>query len=443
MGEGSGADPRCAEQRFDAIVLGAGVSGLVAASVLARQGCGRVLVVDEYARLGGNHISWQAGPYTFDVGSLIFQDDSPFLRHFPELLPHYTPISPSWSRLNPQGRVTKYPISVRDDLLRAGPLEWAWIAGSIVFSRLFRRRLANAHDYAQYWIGRRFLQRSGLHQYMARFYGLPPEEIELGFAEKRMAWVRQRAELRDYVRRWLRPEPWEAIPSQPLARPPEGFDALYRRAAERLNGEGVSFQLGAKLRRLTRGAGGGFTLESDGGRFAAPRVISTIPIPRAQALAGLPPAQDLKSVTLMSLFFSFAGRRGFATSVLYNFSPTGAWKRLTMHSDFYGPREEREYFTVEVNAEHVGGDLRAAEADFRAHAAANGLFQGDLELEGSHALANAYPVYAHGAAERVAEATAMLHAFGIVTLGRQGRFEYQPTARVSTLDAEAALSFRW
>lgn len=62
---------------FDVIVLGAGISGLVSASILVEQGAARVLVVDEYARVGGNHTDRTHGPYTFDVGSPIFQDDSP------------------------------------------------------------------------------------------------------------------------------------------------------------------------------------------------------------------------------------------------------------------------------------------------------------------------------------------------------------------------------
>src|SRR5262249_21963190 len=77
---------------FDAIVLGAGISGLVATSILLQQGCRRILVADQYGHVGGNHIDVAVGGYTFDVGSLIFQDDSPLLKHFPELLPHYVPI---------------------------------------------------------------------------------------------------------------------------------------------------------------------------------------------------------------------------------------------------------------------------------------------------------------------------------------------------------------
>lgn len=65
------------EVRYDALVLGAGISGLVATSILLRDGARNVIVIDEYAQSGGNHIDCKIGDYTLDVGSYIFQDDSP------------------------------------------------------------------------------------------------------------------------------------------------------------------------------------------------------------------------------------------------------------------------------------------------------------------------------------------------------------------------------
>jgi hypothetical protein len=54
-------------------------------------------------------------------------------------------------------------------------------------------------------------------------------------------------------------------------------------------------------------------------------------------------------------------------------------------------------------------------------------------------LSQAYPVYSGGSGERARRAIAALRGFGIESFGRQGGFQYQPTARVSTLEAEAAL----
>jgi UDP-galactopyranose mutase len=41
---------------FEAIVLGAGISGLVSTAVLLEQGATNILLVDEYPHAGGNHI---------------------------------------------------------------------------------------------------------------------------------------------------------------------------------------------------------------------------------------------------------------------------------------------------------------------------------------------------------------------------------------------------
>jgi phytoene dehydrogenase-like protein len=428
-------------ETFDVMVLGAGISGLVSASVLLKQGYRSIIVVDEYNHVGGNHIDRSIGGYTFDIGSFIFQDDSPLLVHLPEILPLYSPIDPSWGRLNPQGVVTRYPISIKDDLIAAGPLEWLRILSSVAFARVFRRKLKNARDFAQFWIGARLLHRSGLGKYMERFYGLPAERIDLRFAEKRMMWIKEHASLRRYLSmpRWLKPKAaakW--IPNRQLARPREGFTHLYQVATKRMEQSGVTFRLGAKMDKLQE-RDGLFFLNSDGQQIAARRVVSTIPIERAMDLCGIASEKTLQTVTLISLFFSFAGDRGFKDCVLYNFSHFGAWKRLTVYSDFYGRSNDREFFAVEVNADHVGGSVETAAADFRQHTAENRLFTGDLRLEGSHIVSNAYPIYTDNADERSASAIAALKSFGIESLGRQGAFDYQPTARDTTLKAEAAL----
>jgi protoporphyrinogen oxidase len=435
----STSDDRNAADTYDVIILGAGISGLVSASVLLKQGYRNVLIVDEYGHIGGNHIDRSIGEYTFDIGSLIFQDDSPLLAHLPEILPLYVPIDPSWGRLNPQGIVTRYPISIKDDLVAAGPVEWLRIISSVLFARIFRRRLRNARDFAQFWIGARLLHRSGLGRYMERFYGLPAEKIDIRFAEKRMLWIKEHASIRRYLSfpRWLKSAA-KSVPNRQLARPREGFTHLYQVAARRLERSGVTFLLGAKMDCLQK-QDGLFCLDAGGRRVAASRVVSTIPLERVQEICGMVPEEKLQTVTLISLFFSFSGDRGFEQSILYNFSHTGAWKRLTVYSDFYGLSGGREYFAVEVNADHVFGSVETAAQDFRRHTLENGLLAGDLRLEGSHVISNAYPIYTDKADERAANVIAALRALGIESIGRQGGFDYQPTARDTTLKAEAAL----
>ena len=426
---------------FDAIILGAGVSGLVAASVLIRQGSTRIAIVDEYESIGGNHIDWSANGFTFDVGSLVFQDDSPLLQHFPELLEHYVHIHPTWGRLNPQRKVTTYPISIADDIARAGPLAICRIALSVIHARILRRRLRNAKDFATFWIGAYLLKRSGLENYMTRFYGMPPEHIDLELAEKRMMWIKEHSSLRSLLKK-MRQKKLPHMQNRQLARPREGYAALYEPAKRNLAESGVTFRLGTTICKVEKGEERFIATPARGQQIVGKRLISTVPINIANRLCGLEQERPLKTITLISLYFSFSGDRGFAQSILYNFSYEAAWKRLTIYSDFYGRTDGREYFAVEVVTNDTITSIELAEAEFRAHVASNNIFNGDLKLEGGQALDNAYPIYTHGAPAEATRQIERLRQFGVESFGRHGAFNYQPTARVSTLEAERALGYR-
>ncbi|KAG2686790.1 hypothetical protein I3760_09G023500 [Carya illinoinensis] len=67
--EGSGGGPG-RENSYDAIVIGSGIGGLVAATQLAVKGA-RVLVLEKYVIPGGSSGYYQRDGYTFDVGSSV------------------------------------------------------------------------------------------------------------------------------------------------------------------------------------------------------------------------------------------------------------------------------------------------------------------------------------------------------------------------------------
>ncbi|WP_199170544.1 FAD-dependent oxidoreductase [Caulobacter sp. FWC2] len=420
---------------YDAVVLGAGVSGLVAASLLLESGCASVLVLEEFDRIGGNHIGVNIGEYTFDVGSFFFQDDSPFLRHFPEILPLYLPGEYTIGRLTPQGRVVRYPASLKDDVLKAGPVEWLRLAASVGMARTFGKRDANALSFAEYWLGRHFVRRSGLASYMYRFYGVEPSRMEASFASKRMGWIAEHASIGGALRNGLSRQ--RAVKAnRELVRPREGFHVLYEAVAASLTSRGAIFRLDEPLVGLEQRGKGMIAIKTAFREVETRRLVSTVPVRRALALAGLDDEEALSAVDLLTLFYSHAGPRGFDQHVLYNFDTEGAWKRLTMHSDFYGEVEGRSYFSVEVNAAHVGASAVRADRDFRDHTSKHSLFEGDLVLEGSRLTQSAYPVYLSGATDAAQGALKKLRDFGTLSFGRQGGFDYQPTARVSTQVAE-------
>jgi protoporphyrinogen oxidase len=426
-------------EQVDTVILGAGISGLVATKIANKSKGHRALVIDEYDRIGGNHISCDFGPFTFDIGTLIFQDDSPLMKYFPELLPLYHPIDWSISRVAPDNVIREYPLSMKEEVYGVGPLEMLRLFGSIAWGRCRSRHFANADEYARYWIGSRLFERSGLAHYIKRFYGVPATAIDPIFAAKRMGWLADGASVWKRITKLLgRKETWKT--NQSFVRPRLGFGDLYAAARRTLEQEGTNFALGESLRSVTR-HGTLFHVVTDRFDITCQRLISTIPVDRAYKLCGLGAPDPLPFSRLISLFFSFAGDRGFRSSILYNFSERGDWKRLTMFSDFFGPAAGREYFGVEVTSTEKGPALAAkAAASFQADVEDKGLFTGLLTFVGSHELEHAYPIYTHGASERANHMIGALRAFGVESMGRQGGFDYLPTARQVTITIEAAMN---
>ncbi len=426
---------------------------MVAASILSGRFEGRapqdsasVLVLDEYPEIGGNHTSVAINGYSFDIGSFFFSENSPFLVHFPEILPLYENRDQgtySVARITPSLKVARYPADVRQDVLGHGILMPFRYIGSALWGRLCVDENTSAEGFARHWIGDRFFRESGLRYYMERLFAEPPSQIEAKFAHKRMRWVKRNAQFSEIFRSLLRQfnRRGPAKVNRQFVRPQSGFHGLYSVAGDALKSHGVTFQMNAGLTGITGNAGTGFTVNlKDGRRFQSRQLFSTIPLSRTLPLTGHKMPAPLRSASLLSLFVSFGGTRGFDANVLYNFSTEGQWKRLTMHSDFYGLADGRAYFSVECV---MSGDSDCPEqrfSEFTALVQKMGLFDGDLRLEGHRITENAYPVYRQGATAAAEAAIAQLSDIGILSFGRQGGFDYQPTSGVSTVEAERKLN---
>ncbi len=401
-----------------------------------------MLIIDEFPKLGGNHTNVEIGDYTFDIGSFFFSEDSKFLLHFPEIIPHlhYTgPDSYSIARITPGMKIGSYPIDLDLDVWGGGPLAPLRYFASALYGRLLVDENGSAADFARHWIGDRFFRQSGLKSYMERLFGEDPANIESAFAQKRMRWVKKNARIREFIRAVVnhRRRGKEDQPVRQFVRPRCGFDGVYGAISDRLAERGVEFRLNCDIGRIEGCGETGFRIVlADGSMLRGRRLISTIPLSRSLSLCGLQAPSELRSANLATLFVSFSGRRGFTSNVLYNFTAEGRWKRLTMHSDFYGMENGREYFSVECISRCPDERPETLFSEFGAQAKQVGIFDGELALEGCRVTENAYPVYRHGATAATDDAVGRLGARGILSFGRQGGFDYQPTAGISTLVAE-------
>lgn len=403
-----------------------------------------MVIVDEYENPGGNHISREFGPYTFDIGAIFFWTDSPLLKVFPGIGDQWTPVEYDTARICPDGRVRKYPFELRDELLSRGPLYMGGVFLDILFNRLFGRKQASAASFARYYLGARLLRDSGLACYLRRFYGLPIEAISFNFAKRRMVWIAQNGSIRHrlgkIIRRRLGLESAPAV-IFPFARPRTGFPTMYGHALDQLKQAGVQAALGTKLIRVEK-TPTEFVVHTTSGEFRAARLISTIPLVRSGTLFGIDVTQAPESSVLITLCCRFRGKRNFGALILFNFHNDGLWKRLTMHSDYYGAVEGWEYFSVEVTLREVTQTPEQLFEDFRSGVAQADLFKGDLELVGSFRTDFAYPVYDHSAEAKKARIAGALTALGVETIGRQGDFDYIPSATEAVELAQAALARR-
>ncbi|MES2666258.1 MAG: NAD(P)-binding protein [Pseudomonadota bacterium] len=418
------------QQRQDVIVLGAGPAGLTAAGILAASGR-RVLVLDAARHIGGTHRSHEIGPYTFDVGSIFYEDQARLFDQFPGTRALCPPAARVQRRIAPDGQVLHYPVEPRDILAWPPVRLWGAIA-DMVWSRLTTRTDGTVDTACRARLGRRIYEGSGLRSYITRFHHTPPETLDEEFFYRRMGFIEKKtrtAEMAKMLWRALRRKPVRRGPPAALrVRPPSGFTTLFTEIRTQLEAQGVTFQLGQTVSAVTK-EGEGFRVATAGQSWQAGAVVSAMPL-HLMHRAVFGTDAGLQSLDLLTLFVSATGVAKPLGNVLFNFHGEGRWKRATLYSRIYpGLMQDRDFMSVEVTlAAGSPPDPDAAFADFCSHVRGLGLITGDIALEGHDVVTDAYPLYLKGRADAAAPILAQLTAFGIVSVGRQGRFEYLPTA---------------
>lgn len=412
------------------IVLGAGIAGLTAADRAVRAGHD-VTVIEATDRCGGAHRSVDIGPYTFDVGSIFYEENARLFEFAPGLEELCPVVHRIQRRIDQAGALRHYPLDPRD-LLSWPKGELVAAVSDMVWSRLRNRRDGTLATICKTRLGNRLFVGTGLSDYITRFHHVPPSAIDEGFFTHRMQFIeratRTGAMMKSGWRAMGRRPFQNGRPARLRVRPEAGFDLLFERVRAELEGRNVRFKLSEAVEVIRR-EGPAYRVTTNTGRaYCGDVVVSTVPLSLVYgALFGADPGLD--SLELLTLFVSAGRLSGEAGNVLYNFSPRGRWKRATVYSRLYpGRGAAREHMAVEVTLPpRTAPDPEDAFEDFRAHLSELEIGE-DFQLEGHAVVPNAYPIYAPGRQGALDAALARVKAEGIVAAGRQGRFEYLPTS---------------
>lgn len=421
-------DPRPLGTSGTVVVLGAGIAGLFAADRLSASGY-QVAVIERSDRCGGNHRSRQIGDYTFDVGSIFYEDGARIFELAPQLREQCPQVLRVQRRIAPDGVILHYPLEPRE-VFRTAHWHLPLALLDLAVSRFGARRDGTLYAISRQRLGRTFFETTGLEAYMTRFHHVSPREIDEEFFYRRMAFIerstRPGALLRAALRSLTPQGP--AIPRRPLrVRPRRGFDALFDAIAARLICRGVRFHFREDLESIGRQAGT-YHVRTSGALHLADAVVSTIPLETVHR-ASFGESCGLVSLDMTTLFVSAEWLDPQAGNVLFNFHRRGNWKRATIYSRIYpGSGDGREFLSVEATiAPGAKHDPRTTYDDFCAHVAELGIARG-LRLEGHERVADCYPHYSPGSKARLSAILDKVSATGIVVAGRQGRFEYLPTS---------------
>jgi len=431
------------QSKFDVVVLGAGMTGLTLAHDLSAQGLS-VALIDAYQHAGGNHISDEIDGMTFDIGAIFHWSDNSLFKMFPSLKQHAVQVDWRTDRVNPDGHVVAYPFDIKAELLNKPIPHIVRVLMSMVKNRLFPPRKDSAQSFLFRYLGKMLTKSSGIERFVERFYGLSAQDVSYAFAEARMGQIVSGTSIRHRIaytlsrmRQSRRPDDTRV---QCLARPKEGFAAFYAGAIRQLEEAGVKPFLGCDIAQI-RKTGDQFELKSDGGSITSDRVFSTIPLAKTLEKIDIEPAALPTSLDLYSLYFKFKGTLGFKGPILYNFHDEGRWKRITLHSQYYGDVDGWSYFTVETTLHKADDwDVDTCEADFLESIKSLEILDGTVELVGYRKTDFAYPLYERGVTEQRSEILKKISAFGIESAGRQGGFEYLPVTQYAIMRAREALA---
>lgn len=418
-------------KKIKVAILGGGITGVTLAKELSDNSKFEVDLIEKASSLGGFHRNFEVGGIKYDIGAFTFHQRHNLFKSFPGILDLYQPIKNNFGSVVGKNSLDSYPCTLKGYIKHTGLRSVITTFLEMSFSKLIFWKRNNIPSFAKYYIGKNAYHKTGLKNYIERLYQVSDQDIDIQFAQKRLACIKNTGSLRKILKKRLKGQKDFLAPSvskSAYVRPREGFSKIYDSLHQRLVNNGVSIKLNSQIKtikKITASNKSLFEIEFLGENKVYDEVVSTIPIPVVSQLIGQPLKQEFDSINLLTLFYRFNGDTKHNHNVLHNFTSEGAWKKITTFSQYYGKHEGDDYFSVEITMNpDVKPDIIDQKQKFEAHVQSLGLYQGEFKFQSSLVTKNAYPVYLRENVDEVLKIKNKLKAWGLYLAGRQGEFDY-------------------
>lgn len=265
----------------DVAVLGAGPAGLMAALRLAREGRS-VVVLERAPAVGGMAGSFEVAGVRVDFGShRLHTVVQPWLRReLDDLLGDDLQERPRRGRVALQGQWLRFPLRLGDLARKLPPTYLGRIGLDMATGPLRRRPERSAGDAIANRLGPT-VAATFYTPYLVKLWGLPPEELDVELADRRISARSGLAVVKKALRRG------DASGSRYLY-PVRGFGQISESIAGAAVAAGADIRLGAQVTAVRTGPVDVEVTMADGGALRAGAVLSSVPAAVLARLAGAP-----------------------------------------------------------------------------------------------------------------------------------------------------------
>jgi protoporphyrinogen oxidase len=427
------------------LILGGGVAGAVAAQHAYKQGIfENICLIEKENYLGGIHRDVEINQIHYDIGSFFFSSHHELINIFPELTEILVTLDEyKFRSLTNNGTLDYYPPTASHYVKDNGVIGFVGDILQLVANRVkFHVRgekFETLDDKIRYLMGPLY-EKMGLKYYISRLYGCDSSEVSLDFSTKRLQYLQERLTLNGILsslrksvglefKEEKKSDKFDVIRHVIYIRPKQGFSSMYNCIFNLLKSRNIDICLETKIEKIFLQEKK--ALMSDGTYHVYDNIISSIPLGLLCKLCDIPLNIKLDFKPLYSLFYECDEEPIPESNVLFNFTTEGQWKRVTFHSNAYGPESNRHYFIVEsMPLDRQLEDpsiVDILDKDFRTVLASSrwGVNINNAKLVGSHLTPNAYPIYGKEFdIKKIDELQETLKNNSIYLSGRQGTFDY-------------------